>query len=139
MKKWIVVLLIAALMPLTLAACGGKSNSPAAGSTDITVQLSEFMFDPAAVTVPAGKQITLTLFNAGSVEHSWVLLKKGYTYTTPYDADDEANTLQTFVVQAGETKTFTFTSPADPGDYQVVCHVVGHAEAGMVGKLSVVP
>jgi plastocyanin len=136
MKKLIITILIALSLTTSLAACsGGSSGGPP--STTLSVTLTEFSFDPSTFTVPAGKEITLTLINTGSVEHSFVILKKGYAFTSPYNDNDKANTLQAFTVQAGETRTVTFTSPAEPGEYQVICDIAGHAEAGMEARLIV--
>jgi uncharacterized cupredoxin-like copper-binding protein len=41
-------------------------------------------------------------------------------------------------LEPGESDTFTFTAPGQPGDYQIVCGIVGHYMAGMVGSLTVV-
>jgi uncharacterized cupredoxin-like copper-binding protein len=46
-------------------------------------------FTPNTWTVPAGKEITITLTNKGANEHEWVIIKKGETVTVPFDDDDE--------------------------------------------------
>jgi uncharacterized cupredoxin-like copper-binding protein len=38
-------------------------------------------------------------------------------------------------VEAGETKTVTFTAPP-AGDYQVICAIEGHFASGMEGTLT---
>lgn len=40
-------------------------------------------------------------------------------------------------VDAGASATVVFTAPSVPGEYEVVCGVAGHIEAGMVGHLVV--
>jgi uncharacterized cupredoxin-like copper-binding protein len=40
-------------------------------------------------------------------------------------------------VDAGESATFTFTAPEEPGEYQIICAIPGHLEAGMQGTLTV--
>lgn len=42
-------------------------------------------------------------------------------------------------VTAGESITATITAPAESGDYVFFCSLPGHAEAGMVGTLTVQP
>ena len=139
MKKRFVLIPCLLLLAL-LSACGGNpgETSASAPSTEITVEMGEFMFEPANFAVPAGEEITLTLTNSGAIEHSLAILAKDYTYTAPFNDDDQANALQTFKLKAGESQVFTFTAPADPGEYQVVCDIAGHGEAGMVGNMKVV-
>jgi uncharacterized cupredoxin-like copper-binding protein len=64
-------------------------------------------------------------------------MEAGYQVTTPFDADDEPHVYWEGEVEAGESGTFTFTAPSEAGDYQLVCGVAGHVEAGMVGTLTV--
>ncbi|KAA3644099.1 MAG: hypothetical protein DWQ07_18480 [Chloroflexi bacterium] len=42
-------------------------------------------------------------------------------------------------VAAGESTTQTFTAPNEAGDYIIFCSLPGHAEAGLVGTLTVQP
>lgn len=119
-----------------LAACGGGGGGSGSGQTNLKVTMTDFKFDPANVSVPAGQQITVSLTNNGSVEHSWGVLKTKAAGSTITDAD-KANLLAVKVVPPGGTDTLTFTAPAEAGDYQVVCDVPGHFEAGMAGTLTV--
>jgi uncharacterized cupredoxin-like copper-binding protein len=130
MKRSITTVGFAATLILALAACGPKKAS-------LTVSLTDFQFAPANAEVAAGADVTLTLTNSSSVVHQWVVMKLGTRYTTPFDADDEANAYFKAEVQPGESQSFEFTAPSDPGDYQIVCGVPGHAEAGMLGTLTV--
>lgn len=121
----------ALLLSLALAACGPKKAS-------ISANMTEFAFAPASWEVPAGSEVTLTLTNAGSVTHEWLLLDAGTTITPPFD--EEAVTDKILVdqdVDAGASATIVFTAPAQPGDYEVICGVAGHIEGGMVGHLIV--
>jgi uncharacterized cupredoxin-like copper-binding protein len=114
-----------------VAACGGPRTA------NLTVVLTDFAFTPADVTVTAGQDVNLTLTNNGSVDHEWVLMEAGYQVTVPFSDDDEPHVYWEAEAGAGETKSFTFTAPSEPGDYQIVCGIPGHIEAGMVGTLTV--
>jgi uncharacterized cupredoxin-like copper-binding protein len=117
---------------LALAACGGSSKP------SISATLDDFKYDPSTWTVPAGQQVSLTLKNAGSVTHDWVLMDKGYTVAQPYTPSrDDSHVVVRFSVDPGQTQTVTFTAPTDPGSYEVVCAVPGHLENGMEGTLTV--
>ena len=130
--------LIGILAATTLAACGGGRGEPAAGGSPvfspvaeapddahtILVRAGEFFFDPAGVTVPAGRPIALTLQNFGQVEHDWLAL-----------TDDERAIVDAYVYAgAGETTTGVFTLEA--GTYTVICTIEGHRAAGMEGTVT---
>ncbi len=133
MKKSAVLFGLILVLSMLLAACGGGGAS---GGTSIKAVLTDFKFEPADWSVPAGKEVTLDLTNNGSVEHSWALMSKPISGPSFTDAD-KANVLFSKSIQAGASEKATFTAPATPGDYQVVCDIPGHFEAGMVGKLTV--
>ena len=133
MKKSIILIGLALLVtPLVLVACGGGGSS---GGTSIQAKMTDFAYTPNQWTVPAGKTITLSLTNNGSVEHDWVLMKS--PVTPPFGDKDSSNVVFSTKVAAGATDTVTFTAPSAPGEYEVVCDVPGHLEAGMSGKLVV--
>lgn len=125
---------------LAIPACGGDESS---ASTDISAQLKEFEITPGSYTIPAGQEITIEIDNVGSVDHEWVLLQPGVTISSEADLPEtEEELLADFVyweeeVAPGDTQTFTFTAPA-AGDYQVVCAIEGHFDAGMTAELTVV-
>jgi uncharacterized cupredoxin-like copper-binding protein len=103
--------------------------------------MTDFHFSPDSWTVPADEEITIELTNDGSVEHEFVILKSGVTISEEGDLPEtEEELLADFVywedeVEAGETKTATFTAPPE-GEYQVICAIEGHFTAGMEGTLT---
>jgi uncharacterized cupredoxin-like copper-binding protein len=123
------------LSSLLLAACSGGGSS-SSGSTSIQTSMSEFAYSPNTWTVPAGQKITLTLINKGTVEHDWVLMKEAVT--PPFSSANQSNVIFSAKTAAGATNVVTFTAPSSAGEYEVVCDVPGHLEAGMMGKLTVV-
>jgi uncharacterized cupredoxin-like copper-binding protein len=135
MKKPIWAAIYLLLIASLLAACGGQQNS--ASTAEISVDMKEFTFEPANVTVPAGGQVTLNLSNSGALEHDWVIMVMGKQATTPFDDDDEPNVYWQHKLDPGTSETVTFTAPNEPGEYQLVCGTPAHLEAGMQGTLIV--
>lgn len=133
-KKIFVFALVALVLALLLSACGGQSSPTI--STTLNVEMSEFMFNPKNLAVPAGQEITLNLKNNGSVEHDFVILKKGITAKTPFDAEaQKGDILFEARLNSGKSETYTLTLP-ETGDYEIVCSIPGHLEAGMQASLS---
>jgi uncharacterized cupredoxin-like copper-binding protein len=133
MKK-LSLLALFAIFTIVLTACGG-GQSP----TKLKVTMSEFKYDMENYTVAAGKEITMDIKNDGAVGHEFVIMKKGLTIGEDFGPEDEENIYWEVEVEPGKSTTTTFTAPADPGEYQVVCGTQGHFKAGMVSKLTVVP
>lgn len=120
---------------LTLAACGGASGP----STSIKVTMTDFAFTPNSFTVPAGQQISADLTNNGATTHSFVIMQAGHDVKTHFtDADKAFIYWSQAEVPPGESVKASFTAPTEPGEYQILCDIAGHFEAGMVGKLNVV-
>src|SRR5438874_13790525 len=116
------ILLALPFAVLTLAvvmiACSGGSGSAAA----TTVIATEFKFDPATLTVPAGKPVTVSLQNRGTVTHDFVV--QGLDQPFQIQAD------------AGKSASGTFT-PTKAGTFRIVCTQPAHEQSGMVGQLVV--
>jgi len=133
MKK-ILITLVVLLLTALLSSCGG-AGSASAPVTRLSVEMNEFSFTPKEMTVFAGKETTLELKNSGSIEHAFTILKKGVEAKTPFDREQQAgDILVEFKLGAGKETTKTFTLP-EPGEYTLVCEILGHMEAGMAGKL----
>jgi plastocyanin len=135
MKKKLPLILLAALLAITLVACGGGLGG---ASTNLTVAMTDFHFTPDTFTVPAGKEITVNATNNGAVEHELVIFKLGQTAGDKFGDEDEGNIYWEVQSLPGETKTEKFTAPTEPGEYYLTCGIAGHLEAGMIGKLIVV-
>jgi uncharacterized cupredoxin-like copper-binding protein len=132
MRKFIAVMSLFTILALSLVACGGGSTN---ASTNIRADMQDFKFSPDEWTVPAGESISLELKNSGAVTHEWSLML--VPAQVPFDQADESNIISEFELGPGETQSVTFNAPSEPGDYQVVCALPGHFEAGMVGQLHV--
>lgn len=132
MKRIVLVAGLVAILvlPLVLVGCGPQKIS-------LEIEMTDFAFKPADISVPAGAEITLTLTNKGKVEHDWALMKAGKKASTPFRDHDNPDIYVEQEAKAGATETKTFTAPSKPGEYQIVCTEPGHLEAGMKGKLTV--
>lgn len=142
---WLAVVTLLALLGVALGVIalivaqdntGGGGAAPAGGgggaATEATVSASEFAFDPADVQLVAGQEVTVELDNAGSVEHNWTVLSEEIASEADFNEDlviaEVANTA------AGEANSGSFTLEA--GEYQVICTIAGHFDAGMAGTVS---
>lgn len=128
------LIVVIAILSVLLAACGGGGKP----STNWSVDMLEFQFNPDQIVVPAGQEITLTATNSGAVVHEFVIMKYGTNVGENFGDEDEENIYWEVEVKPGQSETVTFTAPSDPGEYQVVCGTEGHFMAGMVGSLIVV-
>ncbi len=89
---------------------------------EVRIVSTEFQYAPAEVVVPSGRAVTLVLDNSGAeTEHGLFVPALGFRLE----------------VKAGEIarKKAVF---AKPGEYEFVCDLPGHLEAGMKGRLIVV-
>jgi Cu+-exporting ATPase len=80
-------------------------------------------FEPADVTVTAGAWTVLELHNEDPVVHDWMVAS-----IPNLDV----------VARPGQTAKLRFVLD-QPGTYAIMCSIPGHAEAGMVGTLTVLP
>lgn len=110
-----VVLSIAALV-----AAGGDDTTTATAEGSTHVSLTEFAIAPATVTVASGGTVHAT--NDGSAAHN--LSITGTDLTTPDLAAGEAGELD--------------VSSLEPGSYELLCLIAGHADSGMTADLEVV-
>ncbi|HEU0242526.1 MAG TPA: heavy metal translocating P-type ATPase, partial [Candidatus Limnocylindrales bacterium] len=117
-------LVVVALLGLTLAGtvlAADRAVTAALPQLDITAR--NVRFEPADVTVRAGDWTALEFTNADAVVHDWMV---------------EGIPNLDVVARPGQTATLRFVLDT-PGEYMIVCSMPGHAEAGMVGTLTVLP
>lgn len=104
------------------AACGGGGAAQPAGS--IKVNMTEFKFDPAAISAGSGK-VTFYLVNSGSVSHDLVVI-----------GPDGKRVAGSELVQPGNTSVLTVDN-LTAGSYRIICDQPGHEESGMKGTLTI--
>jgi uncharacterized cupredoxin-like copper-binding protein len=115
-----VLALIFASVAVVFDGDDGSPDAPPGGSGgSATLELSEFALTPAALTVPAGG--TLEVTNAGSAAHNLTV-----TGTDVASSD----------LAAGESETLDLAA-LEPGEYEMICAIPGHADAGMKGTLTI--
>jgi FtsP/CotA-like multicopper oxidase with cupredoxin domain/plastocyanin len=115
-----VVLAVLAIVIATVVAVYDRDGSSAGGTSEAaTIELNEFALTPAALTVPAGGAVDVT--NTGSVAHNLAV---------------SGTDIATADLAAGESETLDLSS-LDPGEYEIICTVPGHADSGMTGTLTV--
>ena len=132
-KKHLLIIFLILFMAIGLSACGSVYDE---ATISPTITLDDINFDPGKVTVPAGKEITITFINEGTMDHKWALMTT--PVESPFDASDEVNIFYAIEVEAGEITTATFYSPAAAGEYEMVCAIPGHPEGDLIGKVIVV-
>jgi plastocyanin len=97
-----------------------ESDTSAGGSSaTTTASLTEFAIDPADISVAEGGSIAVT--NDGSQVHNLAVVGED---------------LKTADLNGGESGTLDVSSLA-PGEYELICDLAGHVEAGMKGTLTV--
>ena len=135
------LVVLATVAALVLTACGGstgasggdsaaghgsehggeeKTAAPVDGAPEITLNAVDIDYKPATLELKAGEATNVTVTNDGKALHDFTL----------EEADVHVN------VKPGESKTFALTID-EPGTYEAVCTVAGHAKAGMTVDVTV--
>lgn len=154
------LLLAVALVLLGARLAGQPAPSPdlsqpgtAASPRPVNVILRDYAFNPTPLHLVAGETVRFELINAGLVAHefalgdahvqaAWALANALATppaaFATPPPASVPPGTGGTRVLlQPGERASITFEVPvAQPaGGLQLLCHLPGHVEQGMIGEV----
>lgn len=93
--------------------------APSTAAAEVTLTVMDISFEPADFTIPAGGEVIITLDASGAAApHNFEIASEGISVD----------------IAPGEVKTVTVNLPA--GEYDYICNVPGHKEAGMVGKIT---
>ncbi len=147
MKLRFAVIMLLVLGALVLAACSSQETvTTPPEPVDVTLTTTDIAYDKNRIEVVAGRPVSLTLHNAGVLEHDFSIAEMPHSgEVTEDDTEDEmaghdmSNMPEMDIHVAAPTdqsNTIEFT-PTTPGEYEYFCTVAGHKEAGMVGTLVV--
>jgi uncharacterized cupredoxin-like copper-binding protein len=124
--------LATALGAAVVAGAVGRSDEPIV--VDLTIHYSQF--EPAAISVPAGRPVTFVIHNSDPIDHEWIvgdaaLHQRHRTGTEPIH---DARPGEVSIDALGERQTtVTF---AQPGSLTFICHLPGHEAYGMTGTIT---
>jgi uncharacterized cupredoxin-like copper-binding protein len=158
-------ILCLALAAIFLAACGGRA--PQGEPVTVHIEMTEYAFSPASITLEVGQQATFELANTGQLQHELLIGREvleednrpaGYrtdlfesagvtpevTVSAPPEETGAEHEEHGFVVvvPANATATLTFPVTAEmAGEWEIGCFEQEgvHYDAGMVGTLTVQP
>ncbi|MDX1534902.1 MAG: plastocyanin/azurin family copper-binding protein [Thermoplasmata archaeon] len=120
------------------------SSPQVLGQTNVTITMRDSLaFEPGTFTVEPGATVSLTIMNAGALEHTFTLFGQ-VDANVPvgnfndllayYNANSE---LVDMNLNGGTQDTASFTAPSAEGVYTFVCMIAGHAAGGMHGTMTV--
>jgi len=145
-----VVAAVTAVLLLALA-CGGNDNGSGnvgdAGVREIHVRMTDqIRFEPAEIQLQAGQPVRLVIDNteAASIHDFTVkaipvqgVIGEGASSNTGHMGMHSAAEYDLHLaLESGADGVLEFT-PTEAGQFEFLCTVTGHAEAGMIGTLVV--
>lgn len=147
MKRFLLILLA---VGLALVGCTAGENAEEAHADEQEVSvtaLDELRYEPSTIEVEANRPVALTLINEGALDHDLSIVQLPLAGEVEAHAEEEAHDEHEMSMDEDELalhlsatpddrETVIFT-PSEPGEYQFLCTVPGHQEAGMVGTLVV--
>lgn len=124
-------MLVAAALFIPLVA---RAEPPRA----VRVEMIEFAFRPAVLTVKVGQPVRLVFVNRGQLAHQF---QTEYLHAVPVRVWDDSTLVDSpgltwARVEPGGTASMEFY-PQHRGRFAFACTIEGHAEAGMRGTLAV--
>jgi hypothetical protein len=152
-KRFAIVLGVAAagVMGLGAGACGGDDDEEAteASAEKVRVTTSDtsdgYTWDVSAT--PTAKTKSVTLQNESEEEHALIFarLGEGYTVHEAYKLQGEKGSATEVIRPSragpGQSATADVTEPLDPGDYVLLCPLVGkdgpHYKLGQLDEFAI--
>ena len=130
---------------LAAGACSG-SNEPSGPTTtpasptsgEITVASHEWSFEPQAIVLPRGQEISLTLENDGAILHNLKVDDLKVDVIEEISSGGfSGNDDELFVgADSGDVGLLRFV-PLEAGEYEFYCNIANHRQLGMEGRLTV--
>lgn len=140
MKKGALIL-TAVLLSTSLVWAGGdlSRQTPVELKVLLGAKDSEFVIRPKTWNLETGKLYKVTLVNEGKVKHEWVAPEFALTIWTrkvQVGGVEVKGVINEIELEVGAKADWYFV-PIRTGEFEMVCEIEGHREAGMVGKILV--
>ena len=120
----------------------------------VNVIMRDYRFDPTPLYLVPGETVQLNVLNGGLVEHELVLGDSNvqaawkeadaaatppapFATAPPASAPDGVGGLRVLLGSGASAVVDRFVVPSG-GEVQMICHLPGHAERGMVGTVELV-
>jgi uncharacterized cupredoxin-like copper-binding protein len=121
-----------------LTAIGASAIARASEPLVIPITIHYSHFEPARVTVPAGRPVTFVITNTDPIDHEWIVgdaasHERHRTGTEPTHGLRPTE----ISIPAGSERRNTVTFAAT-GSQLFICHLPGHEAYGMVGTVVIV-
>jgi uncharacterized cupredoxin-like copper-binding protein len=146
----IVIVLLAALVLGACAQSPGYAQLPNDPGRVVRIDMSDFAFSPATISVKPGERITLSFRNIGGQEHEFMagrdaMAGRGFMrdwlgaakVETATGGHEPSHTGEGLRIPPRGAANVTVVVPPDVGEFEFACFVVGHYESGMKGTLIV--
>lgn len=107
----------------------------------VTVELGEYFFEPNLITLQVDQPYKLELKVTGQLKHEFTAEAFYHTiaFRKAQDASGEyKGPLPSEIEVFAGQQTDLYLIPTEVGEYELVCEIEGHKEAGMIGKIVVV-
>jgi uncharacterized cupredoxin-like copper-binding protein len=117
-----------------LAGVGANAVARANEPLVIPITIHYSHFEPASVTVPAGRPVTFVITNTDPIDHEWIVgdAASHERHRTGTEPTHGARPTEVSIPAGTERRT-TLTFAA--GSEQFICHLPGHERYGMVGTV----
>jgi hypothetical protein len=151
LPRVVVALAVTLALALGAGACGGDDDEETteASAEKVTVTTSDtadgYTWDVSPT--PTAETTSVTLQNESKEEHALIFarLGKGYTVDEAYELEGEKGSatevIRTTGAGPGKSATADVTEPLDPGDYVLLCPVVGkdgpHYKLGQLDEFAI--
>lgn len=122
-----------ALGAAAVAGAVARSNEPIV--IEVTIHYSGFQ--PAAISVPAGRPVTFVIHNTDPIDHEWIVGDAGLHERHRTGTEPVHDARPTEVSIEALTERSTTVTFAQPGRLTFICHLPGHEAYGMTGTLTV--
>jgi uncharacterized cupredoxin-like copper-binding protein len=113
--------------------------SGAAAATEVDIHVHYSHFDPSIVTVPRGVPITIVLHNDDPIDHEWIVGSADVHARHRTGTEPVHSSRPSEVSLPAHSTEITVVTFAEAGMLQMICHLPGHEQFGMVGIVRVVP